>query len=285
MKKICFISFFLSSFLFADDPADIQLIQTLKVKTFPNIILKVQANGLQIGENIFAFDEEFGKWVVRSASNKFVGYYNELSRKWIRYNVKAERSIILSAAVSYDFDFDTTARDSIYAFLVEDEKIVRTRLKEVEFDPIDKSLSNYISLNILPSQKVRNEPGPERAYREWVAGQLEILPKKEPLSNVPRITFMSSVVSRNQHAKNGLVRQTYFSYQSVSSLVGNNEEGSFRVLRLKQTPVLNLKPSQQVVELSGQRVFYTNGTENPVLIDSRSINSEQKMIRVQNLSL
>lgn len=278
MKKIFlfFSCVFFSSFLLSQDSLSVQLIQTLKVKSFPNVIFKIQVNGLQIGENIFVYDEEFGKWVVRSVSNKYIGYFNELNQKWIRYDVKAERSIILNGSTSYDFDFDTTSIDSIYAFLVEDEKIVRSRLKGIEFDPLDKSLSNYIHIKFLAPQKLRNEPGPDKVYRDWTVGQMEILPKKEPATNVPRVLFTSSVLSSNQRAKNGLVRKTFFSYQNVANFVGNNEEGSIRVLRLKQDPVSSLKASPLVVDLSEQKLYFTNGADNPIQVQTRNINSVEK---------
>ena len=287
-KFFFFLSFFiLNSFVlnsvFSQENLDVQLIQTLKVKSFPNIVFKIHVNGLQIGENVFVFDEDLGKWIVRPISNKFIGYYNELNQKWIRYDVKAQRSIVLSEKVSYDLDFDTTSADSIYAFLFEDEKIVQSRIKPVEFDPFDKSISNLLNIRFLAPQKMRNEPGPERVYREWTVGQMEILPKKEPSTNVPRITFTSSIVTRNKREKNGLVRKTFFSYQNVLSSVGNNEEGSIRVLRLRQDPVSSLKPSLQIIDLSDQKLYFTNGAENPTQIQSRNINSLENIKRVQNL--
>lgn len=287
MKKlILFFSFlFLPSFLFSQDSLDVQLIQTLKVKSFPNVVFKIQVNGLQLGENLFVYDEEFGKWIVRSVTNKFIGYFNESSQKWIRYDVKKERAIIFNSSTSYDFDFDTTSVESIYAFLVEDEKIVQSRLKGVEFDPLDKTLSSQISLKFLASQKLRNEPGPDRVYRDWTVGQIEILPKKEPLLDIPRILFSSSVLSRNKREKNGLVRKTFFSYQTVASSVGNTEEGSIRVLRLRQDPVTSLKTNPLVVDLSDQKLYFTNGASNPIQIQSRNINSleSSKAKKIQDL--
>jgi hypothetical protein len=278
-----FSSFFFSKFVFSQENLDVQLIQTLKVKSFPNVIFKIHVNGLQIGDNVFVFDEDFGKWIVRPISNKFVGYYNELNQKWIRYDVKSQRSIILNGSASYDFDFDTTSSDSIYAFLIEDEKIVQSRLKPVEFDPFDKNISNLLNIRFLPPQKIRNEPGPERVYREWTMGQMEIFLKKEPSTNVPRITFMSSIVTANKRERNGLVRKTFFSYQNVSSSVGNLEEGSIRVLRLRQDPVTSLKPSLKVIDLSDQKLYFTNGAENPVQLQNRNINSVEAAKRLQNL--
>jgi hypothetical protein len=287
MKKlVLFFSFLvLPSFLFAQDSLDVQLIQTLKVKSFPNVIFKIQVNGLQLGENLFVYDEEFGKWIVRSVTNKFIGYFNESSQKWIRYDVKKERAIIFNSSTSYDFDFDTTSVESIYAFLVEDEKIVQSRLKGVEFDPLDKTLSSQISLKFLTSQKLRNEPGPDRVYRDWTVGQMEILPKKEPLADIPRILFSSSVLSRNKREKNGLVRKTFFSYQTVASSVGNTEEGSIRVLRLRQDPVTSLKTNPLVVDLSDQKLYFTNGASNPIQIQNRNINSleSSKAKKIQDL--
>ena len=287
MKKIIlfFYFFVLPSFLFSQDSLDVQLIQTLKVKSFPNVVFKIQVNGLQLGENLFVYDEEFGKWIVRSVTNKFIGYFNESSQKWIRYDVKKERAIIFNSSTSYDFDFDTTSVESIYAFLVEDEKIVQSRLKGVEFDPLDKTLSSQISLKFLTSQKLRNEPGPDRVYRDWTVGQMEILPKKEPLADIPRILFSSSVLSRNKREKNGLVRKTFFSYQTVASSVGNAEEGSIRVLRLRQDPVTSLKTNPLVVDLSDQKLYFTNGASNPIQIQNRNINSVEnsKAKKIQDL--
>jgi hypothetical protein len=197
--------------------------------------------------------------------------------------VKSQRSIIFSEKASYDLDFDTTSSDSIYAFLLEDEKVVQSRLKPVEFDPFDKSISTLLNIRFLAPQKIRNEPGPERVYREWTVGQMEILPKKEPPTNVPRIIFTSSVVTGSKREKNGLVRKTFFSYQNVTSSVGNNEEGSLRVLRLRQDPVSSLKPSPHVIDLSEQKLYFTNGAENPVQLLNRNINSLEKTKRVQDL--
>ena len=288
MKIFLYLPFFLvnlfcSKPVFSQENLDIQLIQTLKVKSFPSVTFKLQVNGLQIGENVFVFDEDFGKWIVRPLSNKFIGYYNELNQKWIRYDVKSQRSIVLSDKASYDFDFDTTSSDSIYAFLLEDEKIVQSRLKPVEFDPFDKSISTLLNIRFLAPQKIRNEPGPERVFREWTVGQMEILPKKEPPTNVPRIIFTSSVVTGSKREKNGLVRKTFFSYQNVASSVGNNEEGSIRVLRLRQDPVSSLKPSPHVIDLSEQKLYFTNGAANPVQLLNRNINSLEKTKRVQDL--
>jgi hypothetical protein len=278
-----FVNLFCSKPVFSQENLDVQLIQTLKVKSFPNVTFKLQVNGLQIGENVFVFDEDFGKWIVRPLSNKFIGYYNELNQKWIRYDVKSQRSIIFSEKASYDLDFDTTSSDSIYAFLLEDEKVVQSRLKPVEFDPFDKSISTLLNIRFLAPQKIRNEPGPERVYREWTVGQMEILPKKEPPTNVPRIIFTSSVVTGSKREKNGLVRKTFFSYQNVTSSVGNNEEGSLRVLRLRQDPVSSLKPSPHVIDLSEQKLYFTNGAENPIQLLNRNINSLEKTKRVQDL--